>query len=528
MLRSGARRRCRVPGRSRLEDPATPSRAPRIRFPPTHSSGRERPTCYVRVSSASAPVPDQLEKLQVKIWPRGSGAADTTERLRRRCARWCRDAPPPTPCAAPARRGAGARQGRQPERASTARRRCSTNSWAPSRPTTRWRRRRPKTSCAPAGTRSTLQPRRCSSSASSSRASRGSAAAPTSSSTSRRKAGRTRSSDASARPPRPSRRCTRARRGSGSASTATRQACPARSGRSRRCSTAGERSRSRTLFEPAIGHAENGVPVGAFLAKDSALGRTALLQPETLARFRRSDGTPLQPGDTLVQRDLANTFQADRARRDGASSTAERSHAAIVEAQKAARRGGERDCRAAAGRMTLADVAVVRRRREARESPRLQGVRRLLGSSADQWRSRRARDARAPRAALPDRRRRRRLRIRHAQHDPRDGRVAPARVRRPRQVDRRSRRVRRAREPTALRRVSTGTLSAAQPVSDPMRMPAEQSARVLRSGGRRVERIQATRRTSRSSTDSETSSASRRRCGTRSGAGSWSAPTGSC
>jgi gamma-glutamyltranspeptidase / glutathione hydrolase len=107
-------------------------------------------------------------------------------------------------------------------------------------------------------------------------------------------------------------------------------------------------------LEPAITHAENGVPVGAFLAKDSALTRTALLQPEVLAQFRPG-GVPLEQGSTLVQRDLAETFRLIA--REGTSVFYRGEIAeAIVEAQMRtavganAIVGGE-------GRMTRADLA---------------------------------------------------------------------------------------------------------------------------------------------------------------------------
>jgi gamma-glutamyltranspeptidase/glutathione hydrolase len=107
-------------------------------------------------------------------------------------------------------------------------------------------------------------------------------------------------------------------------------------------------------LQPAIGHAENGARVGAFLAKDSALPRSAFLQPEAIGRFRPG-GTPLAQGSLLVQTDLADTFRLIA--REGTSVFYRGEIAqAIVEAQKKTAvspntiSGGE-------GRMTLADLA---------------------------------------------------------------------------------------------------------------------------------------------------------------------------
>jgi|RhiMetdeSRZDD1v2_1073273.scaffolds.fasta_scaffold30827_4 gamma-glutamyltranspeptidase / glutathione hydrolase len=107
-------------------------------------------------------------------------------------------------------------------------------------------------------------------------------------------------------------------------------------------------------LQPAIGHAEQGFRVGEFLAKDAALARTALLQPEVTARFRPG-GVPLAQGATLVQRDLAETFKLIA--REGTSVFYGGEIAqAIVEAQKKTAVGANA-IPDGAGRMTLADLA---------------------------------------------------------------------------------------------------------------------------------------------------------------------------
>ena len=108
-------------------------------------------------------------------------------------------------------------------------------------------------------------------------------------------------------------------------------------------------------LEPAIQVAADGFPVGAFLASESALLRTGALQPETVARFRRADGTPLQRGDPLVQPELADTFR--RIAREGTSVFyGGEIGRAIVEAQK--RIGvGVNAIADGAGLMTLDDLA---------------------------------------------------------------------------------------------------------------------------------------------------------------------------
>jgi gamma-glutamyltranspeptidase / glutathione hydrolase len=107
-------------------------------------------------------------------------------------------------------------------------------------------------------------------------------------------------------------------------------------------------------LQPAIGHAEQGFRVGEFLAKDAAATRTAALQPEVTARFRPA-GVPLAQGATLVQRDLAETFRLIA--REGTSAFYRGEIAqAIVEAQKKTAVGGNA-IPDGAGRMTLADLA---------------------------------------------------------------------------------------------------------------------------------------------------------------------------
>jgi gamma-glutamyltranspeptidase/glutathione hydrolase len=104
-------------------------------------------------------------------------------------------------------------------------------------------------------------------------------------------------------------------------------------------------------LQPAIGHAENGFSVGWFLAKDAADNATFKpdFQPETKALFRPS-GVPVQEGDLLVQPDLAKTF---RLLATEGSSVFYRGEiaAAIVEAQK------RHTYPAGEGGMTLADLA---------------------------------------------------------------------------------------------------------------------------------------------------------------------------
>ncbi len=107
-------------------------------------------------------------------------------------------------------------------------------------------------------------------------------------------------------------------------------------------------------LQPAIKLADEGVPVGTFLATSSAEKRVLDLQPETIALFRRPDRTPLQVGDILVQHDLANTFRLIA--REGPSVFYRGEiAAAIVEAQR--RKSPTKPIAGSEGRMTLDDLA---------------------------------------------------------------------------------------------------------------------------------------------------------------------------
>jgi gamma-glutamyltranspeptidase/glutathione hydrolase len=118
----------------------------------------------------------------------------------------------------------------------------------------------------------------------------------------------------------------------------------------------GTMSLADVLQEP-IELADQGAPVGAFLASGSAEARTLDLQPETIAMFRRSDGTPLQVGDTIVQHDLAKTFRLIA--EDGPDVFYNGQIAqAIVDAQK--RLSPTKPIAGGQGRMTLADLANLR------------------------------------------------------------------------------------------------------------------------------------------------------------------------
>lgn len=110
----------------------------------------------------------------------------------------------------------------------------------------------------------------------------------------------------------------------------------------------GTMSLAETL-QPAIELAENGFPVGDYLAFTSADPRSAL-QPETAALFRRPSGAKLEVGDLLVQPDLAKTFRL--LARDGTSAfyRGEIAEAIVAAQRRATAVGGE-------GLMTLADLA---------------------------------------------------------------------------------------------------------------------------------------------------------------------------
>lgn len=128
---------------------------------------------------------------------------------------------------------------------------------------------------------------------------------------------------------------------------------------------AGDRGRRRqrdglvrhgVLSEP-IALADGGAPVGAFLASGSAEARTLDLQPETIAMFRRPDGTPLQVGESTVQHDLAKTFRLIAEQGVDVFYKGEIARA-IVDAQK--RLSPTKPIAGGEGRMTLADLANLR------------------------------------------------------------------------------------------------------------------------------------------------------------------------
>ena len=102
-------------------------------------------------------------------------------------------------------------------------------------------------------------------------------------------------------------------------------------------------------LQPAIGYAEKGFEVGSFLAREAADPRVRTFQPQTTALFLPG-GSPVKQGDLLVQPDLAKTFRLIA--REGTSVFYRGEIAsAIVAAQKwQTVAGGE-------GRMTLDDLA---------------------------------------------------------------------------------------------------------------------------------------------------------------------------
>lgn len=118
----------------------------------------------------------------------------------------------------------------------------------------------------------------------------------------------------------------------------------------------GTMSLADVLQEPAA-MAAAGVPVGAFLASGSAELRTLDLQPETIAMFRRPDGTPLKQGDVIVQPDLAKTFDLIAQQGEDVFYKGEIAQA-IVDAQK--RLSPTKPVSGGEGRMTLADLANLR------------------------------------------------------------------------------------------------------------------------------------------------------------------------
>ncbi len=114
----------------------------------------------------------------------------------------------------------------------------------------------------------------------------------------------------------------------------------------------GTMSLADVLQEP-IALAENGAPVGQFLASGSAEARTLDLQPETIATFRPG-GVPLKAGDTIVQPDLAKTFQLLAAQGEDVFYKGEIAQA-IVDATQ--RLSPTKPIAGGNGRMTLADLA---------------------------------------------------------------------------------------------------------------------------------------------------------------------------
>lgn len=118
----------------------------------------------------------------------------------------------------------------------------------------------------------------------------------------------------------------------------------------------GTMSLARVLQEPTE-LAENGAPVGAFLASGSREARTLDLQPETIAMFRHPDGSPLLAGDTIVQHDLAKTFRLIAQQGADVFYKGEIAQA-IVDAQQ--RRSPTKPIDGGEGRMTVADLANLR------------------------------------------------------------------------------------------------------------------------------------------------------------------------
>jgi gamma-glutamyltranspeptidase / glutathione hydrolase len=110
------------------------------------------------------------------------------------------------------------------------------------------------------------------------------------------------------------------------------------------------------LQEPTA-MAENGVPVGTFLASASAEARTLDLQPETVAMFRHADHSPLKAGDVIVQPDLAKTFALIAQKGTDVFYKGEIA-SAIVAAQR--RLSPTKPVTGGEGRMTLADLANLR------------------------------------------------------------------------------------------------------------------------------------------------------------------------
>jgi len=103
------------------------------------------------------------------------------------------------------------------------------------------------------------------------------------------------------------------------------------------------------MLDPAIKLADDGFPIGQYLANQTAAQRSAF-QPETRAIFLNADGSVPAQGSILRQPDLARTFRL--LARDGAAAFYEGEIAqAIVEAQRRAAVPGRE------GKMTLADLS---------------------------------------------------------------------------------------------------------------------------------------------------------------------------
>jgi gamma-glutamyltranspeptidase/glutathione hydrolase len=67
----------------------------------------------------------------------------------------------------------------------------------------------------------------------------------------------------------------------------------------------------RRLVEPAIRLAETGIPVSAELAQSLRAARERLAPwPASMKVFFKADGAPYQPGETLVQPDLATSLRS--------------------------------------------------------------------------------------------------------------------------------------------------------------------------------------------------------------------------
>ncbi|MCB1915699.1 MAG: gamma-glutamyltransferase [Rhodocyclaceae bacterium] len=106
---------------------------------------------------------------------------------------------------------------------------------------------------------------------------------------------------------------------------------------------------------PAIALARDGFTINTDLARRTGLPRTAL-QPETAARFRRKDGSPLPEGHRLVQPELARTLALVAAQGSEVFYRGEIARA-IVAAQRRSPIG-----ETGRGRMTLDDLATYRPR----------------------------------------------------------------------------------------------------------------------------------------------------------------------